>query len=87
VDNPVDKLWTTAPKLWVTHPFPVDAHQPPLASTPRPAVDNLGKTCGRTCGRRVDNQEGPLVVHRTLELRTGLRTGPVDKNSRSDLQQ
>ncbi|GAA0981108.1 hypothetical protein GCM10009551_023650 [Nocardiopsis tropica] len=87
MDNPVDKLWTTASKLWVTHPFSVDAEADPFPSTPRPTVDKLGKTCGRTCGRGVDNPRGPSVVHKGPDLRTGLHTGPVDKNSQSDLRQ
>ena len=87
VDNPVDKLWTTASSLWVTRGRPVDEGTRHRITEPQAAVDNLGKTCGRACGRTVDNLGAPVFVHRQTELRTGSSTGPVDKNSRSDLRE
>lgn len=85
VDNPVDKLWTTTFSLWVTGGRPVDAGTGHRITEPQAVVENLGKTCGRTCGRAVDNLWTPVFVHRRTELHTGSSTGPVDKNSQSDL--
>ncbi|GAB3738843.1 hypothetical protein GCM10027590_52560 [Nocardiopsis nanhaiensis] len=86
MDNPVDNLWTTALGLWVTGGTPVDALTRHRITKPQAAVDNLGKTCGWTCGRGVDNMWASLSVHKTIELPTGSSTKPVDKNSLSDLR-
>ncbi|GAB3711586.1 hypothetical protein GCM10028793_46210 [Nocardiopsis oceani] len=86
MDNPVDNLWTTALGLWVTGGTPVDALTRHRITKPQATVDNLGKTCGWTCGRGVDNMWASLSVHRTIELPTGSSTKPVDKNSQSDLR-
>ena len=86
VDNPVDNLWTTPLWLWVTGGLPVDAITRHRITEPQATVDNLGKTCGRTCGRGVDKLWALFPVHRRAELPTGSSTGPVDENSRSDLQ-
>lgn len=79
VDNPVDNLWKTTLRLWVTAPCSVD--RAPCHPTTRPpgVVDNMGKTCGRSCGHSVENLGTPLSVHRARELSTAFPTGPVDK--------
>lgn len=85
VDNLVDNLWTTAPRLWVTRGVPVDeggGH--PITRSPA-AVENLGKTCGRSCGRTVENLGTTRFIHRPPKLCTGFSTSPVDKNSGADL--
>ena len=85
VDNPVDNLWTTTPGLWVTRGRPVDRDGGHRVTGPPAAVDNLRKTCGRACGRTVENLGTTRFIHRTPKLCTGFSTSPVDKNSGADL--
>ncbi|SHK63858.1 hypothetical protein SAMN05421803_1269 [Nocardiopsis flavescens] len=85
VDNLVDNLWTTAPRLWVTRGVPVDEGRGHPITRPPAAVENLGKTCGRSCGRTVENLGTTRFIHRTPKLCTGFSTSPVDKNSGADL--
>lgn len=86
VDSTVEKLWTSAPALWVTglQLWTEFTHHP--ITGPQPHVDNLGKTCGRSCGCRVDNLWAHSFIHSDPEFPTASPTGPVDKNSVSDLQ-
>lgn len=86
VDNAVEKLWTSASGLWVTRGFPVDSSIHHRITGPQADVDNMGKTCGWTCGCRVDNLWGLSFVHSDPGLYTASPTGPVDKNLASDLQ-
>lgn len=85
VDNHVDNLWTSAPGLWVTRGLPVDGAGGHGITRPQAPVENLGKTCGRACGRTVENLGTTRFIHRPPKLSTGSSTRPVDKNSGADL--